>query len=661
MRKKGASLIWAVVMSSALIYIAVTVSTFVVKESQSTSRLDDSARAYAAAESGIEWGKYCLGQTTIVCTGVNTFNIAGASYTVRIAGTTIESTGTFNSVNRKLETVVNLNAPLNIIDMSSGITIPGSYVQEFDYWRGSVGSGVQIGITDTEGTLATGDDTHKIYFEETAAGRIRLVTQQTSLVASQQVSTSSISVGPTGDITGAELSSAYAVRVRIEYKQDLMARMTVSKKNTVSNSPDYFCIPIVMIVDLRNFGMDFNNVTSPKKMYYSYNGAVVVPTLVTSGNWSNTQYSLSPASPTAFFDNMRGLGLQSRENLLTTSVPLGNGKIQVMDASGSYVDYSVPVRYYESQTAAIRAVPTTTGYRFVSWGGSCSGNVSSILVPMDVAKNCTASFSNNNYILNISPIHNVEYISGGIGTTDSTGTITVTPSASSYTYGTPLILTATAKTAHYFHNWTGDCSTFTGSTCTITMDGDKTVGAEFWTWMNFASGTIDQQYLWGKQSGNGVYLTSSYGTPDGTPVMFFDAKYRSGSTCRVLDWIDTEDAYITKRIYIPPGANYISFQANISLGTATTPFRDKVVAGFLEPWPTWLGMWGVTDSGAAIGNAMTAGRVFSGGTVPTFGGWGTYVFTIPANMKTGQSVFFYVRAHNDCWFSYIMIDNLKVY
>ena len=58
------------------------------------------------------------------------------------------------------------------------------------------------------------------------------------------------------------------------------------------------------------------------------------------------------------------------------------------------------------------------------------------------------------------------------------GTITALP-AGPYHYGDAVVLTAAPAEGYGFTGWTGACSTETGTTCNLTMDGDKTVGATF--------------------------------------------------------------------------------------------------------------------------------------------------------------------------------------
>ena len=69
------------------------------------------------------------------------------------------------------------------------------------------------------------------------------------------------------------------------------------------------------------------------------------------------------------------------------------------------------------------------------------------------------------------------------------GSITKDPNQASYFYGQEVTVTATPDEGWSFSAWTGDCAG-QGNPCTLTMDGDKTVGATFE--LNVVSLTINQ-------------------------------------------------------------------------------------------------------------------------------------------------------------------------
>jgi uncharacterized repeat protein (TIGR02543 family) len=310
MMKKGASLVWVLIMSLALMFIAVTTANFVIKESQFGVRMDDSARAYAAAESGIEWGKYCMATPT--CYPDNSlhsygpYNISGSTYSVTINGIKLESTGTSNGVNRKLEYLVQPGTALDKVkdaDLTmTTFSIAGSYVQQFDYWTDGDGT-AQIG-------LGTADGKNAIYFDhfsEAGNQKIRLAAKSDSLaIPKYSSSASDISIDST-DVQ--DLDSAYALRVRIEYFQDLSVKMTVSRQVFGAN-PGFICESAPLVIDLRGTGV---NPATFKNFYYSHTptaNAIV-------GDQSVMQ--ISDGSNISYFDNMSTFGINygSVSNTLT--------------------------------------------------------------------------------------------------------------------------------------------------------------------------------------------------------------------------------------------------------------------------------------------------------------------------------------------------------
>jgi hypothetical protein len=81
---------------------------------------------------------------------------------------------------------------------------------------------------------------------------------------------------------------------------------------------------------------------------------------------------------------------------------------------------------------------------------------------MDGDKTITATFTLNSYTLTVATV----------------GNGTVTPTTSSYPYGTVVPITATAGMGSSFVGWSGDLTGTTNPTA-ITMDSDKTIAATF--------------------------------------------------------------------------------------------------------------------------------------------------------------------------------------
>jgi uncharacterized repeat protein (TIGR02543 family) len=122
-------------------------------------------------------------------------------------------------------------------------------------------------------------------------------------------------------------------------------------------------------------------------------------------------------------------------------------------------------------SVTLTTIPST-GSTFAGWSGACSGT-GTCTVTMDADKAATATFTLNTYTLSVSK--------SGTGS----GTVTSVPvgidcgsdCSEDYIYNTSITLTATASTGFTFTGWGGVCSG-TG-TCTVTMDANKAVTANF--------------------------------------------------------------------------------------------------------------------------------------------------------------------------------------
>jgi uncharacterized repeat protein (TIGR02543 family) len=138
---------------------------------------------------------------------------------------------------------------------------------------------------------------------------------------------------------------------------------------------------------------------------------------------------------------------------------------------GSDCSESYPHGTQVRLTARANAATST----FTGWsGGGCTGTSTTCDVTMDAAKTVTATFTLISRTLTVTK--------AGTGS----GTVTSSPAGIScgadcteeYPHGTMVTLTATAFAGSVFTGWKGACSD-TASTCQVTMDADKTVGATF--------------------------------------------------------------------------------------------------------------------------------------------------------------------------------------
>ncbi len=121
--------------------------------------------------------------------------------------------------------------------------------------------------------------------------------------------------------------------------------------------------------------------------------------------------------------------------------------------------------YNVGATANITAA-ANANFIFKQWSGAAEGTNSSTSVIMDAPKEVTACFD---------PLYSLTVVISP----DGGGTVAKDPSQAPYRSGTVVNITATANPGYRFVNWTGDVANPNSATTTVTMDGNKTVTANF--------------------------------------------------------------------------------------------------------------------------------------------------------------------------------------
>lgn len=146
--QQGVALLWSLLISIVLLTMVFTLVILTVKELRISSNMDESNRAYLAAEAGMERGLYYVKTQESVaspnwCVGVTDVSIGtGLSYSGSVSVTpasnclasnpgtiTIESTGKSgnNDTKRKLKTTITVTTPDNINRFDADPTIAGGY------------------------------------------------------------------------------------------------------------------------------------------------------------------------------------------------------------------------------------------------------------------------------------------------------------------------------------------------------------------------------------------------------------------------------------------------------------------------------------------------------------------------------------------------------
>lgn len=196
-------------------------------------------------------------------------------------------------------------------------------------------------------------------------------------------------------------------------------------------------------------------VASPAANYHFVNWT---GTAVTAGKVANP----SSASTTVAMDGDYTLqaNFAVDQRTLTTSSTAGGSVTTPGEGAFSYAHGTL-----------VAVVATAeANYHFVSWTGTAAtaGKVadpssSSTTVTMDGDYTLVANFAVNTYTLTLSAVN---------------GTVTATPVKANYTHGETVTLQAVPNTGYHFTEWTGDLTSSSNPT-TVTMDGDKTVTANF--------------------------------------------------------------------------------------------------------------------------------------------------------------------------------------
>jgi len=169
-----------------------------------------------------------------------------------------------------------------------------------------------------------------------------------------------------------------------------------------------------------------------------------------------------------------------------TSDPLGVDCIG--DCSESYV-YGTIVTLTET---------SDTGSTFIGWSGVCSGTADCI-VTIDAAKDATATFTLNQYDLDVSVVGN------GSVTSSLSGIDCGSDCSETYDYGMVVTLTASADIDSEFTGWTGACN---GSdNCVVTIEAATQVTATF---------AVNQYDLVVGVVGNGSVVSSLIGIDCGS-------------------------------------------------------------------------------------------------------------------------------------------------
>ncbi|PPK76059.1 putative repeat protein (TIGR02543 family)/RHS repeat-associated protein [Methylobacter tundripaludum] len=125
-------------------------------------------------------------------------------------------------------------------------------------------------------------------------------------------------------------------------------------------------------------------------------------------------------------------------------------------------------------SVTLTAAPAT-GSTFQGWTGACTGTAATCTVTMDQTKSVSANFALMQMTLSVAKTGTG---TGGTITSLQTGIDCGATCSGIYDWGTPVTLVATPATGSVFKGWTDAC-TGTAATCTVTLDKNQNVSADF--------------------------------------------------------------------------------------------------------------------------------------------------------------------------------------
>ena len=130
---------------------------------------------------------------------------------------------------------------------------------------------------------------------------------------------------------------------------------------------------------------------------------------------------------------------------------------------------------YDSGTGVTLTAEPEDDAEFAGWSGACTGTDETCTLTMNGPKSVTATFTNN-------PVLTVEKTGSGLGTVTSNpaGINCGGDCNEPYAPGTTVTLTAEPEQGSTFEGWSGACGG-TNVTCTVPMNGNKSVTATFGT------------------------------------------------------------------------------------------------------------------------------------------------------------------------------------
>lgn len=291
-------------------------------------------------------------------------------------------------------------------------------------------------------------------------------------------------------------------------------------------------------------------------------------------------------------------------------------------AQGTVTATTCSVTAVAGSTITVKEQPDS-GYLFQGWGGTCSGNHVSCSVYLNTNQTVSANFV-------ASTTHTLSVQISGAGSVTGKGVSCGSGSTCDYPEpsNTTVTLTATPQSGYAFTKWTGDCLG-TQNTCSVQMDADRNVVAEFDPLIPVAI-TVNGN---GTVSGAGVTCgpgpkTCTGEVPQNTSVLLTGTPALSGSS---VTWTGcTSTSGTICRIAV--GTTPVAVTATFGTGTGPQPSVSLNVnvngdgyvmstSGTTAIYCTAIGGAGCTTS-VPQGTTVTLKAIVASGNANDFTDWG---------------------------------------
>jgi uncharacterized repeat protein (TIGR02543 family) len=259
------------------------------------------------------------------------------------------------------------------------------------------------------------------------------------------------------------------------------------------------------------------------KMYWSTDG--VTWTFAPVGK----SFTMSVLRAGFFGGNSGAAGAQPQHKVVVDYIFNSSAKINPEDGAPFDVDVTVvgegavtklpdQSTYQCGETVQLSAA-AQPGWSFAGWSGDAAGTEPIIDVVVQGPMDATATFTQDQYLLNV--------ILDNVGGGGEGNVVTRTPQKATYVYGEEVTLEAKPSPGWFFVGWSGNGLSGSENPLTLTMSGDATVTASFSTNPPPELEAVADQVV---ALGQSVTFQVKAADPQGDPVTLSYESLPSGAT-----------------------------------------------------------------------------------------------------------------------------------